>query len=321
MWYTSIMNYRVILFIILLLTPVFVFGTSSNFPRNLSFGVRGEDVRELQKFLNKDVDTRIAETGLGSFGNETDYFGYATKRALIKFQEKYREEILAPSGLVSGTGIFGAKTRGKMIAMRNSLIAHSPFPSTATSTLEIKGMVTVMFPSQYSGKAGTTITISGAGFTSSDNTIYFGDGYVVEKALSWNGQEISINVPEIPKGNYSLSVKNTRGESNRDAFFVVTDGTTPEPKVESIYPLTAERGTMVTINGAGFTAKGNTIRTSTNIIKEVPSVNGTSVSFVVPASLFLGTTTQTLQKNSLPIWVYIVNENGVSNGKSFTIKI
>ena len=98
----------------LMLSPVLVFASPSIFTRNLRAGMRGEDVRELQKFLNTDVKTQVATAGFGSAGNETNYFGPATKRAVIKFQEKYRVEVLVPIGLISGTGILGVKTREKI---------------------------------------------------------------------------------------------------------------------------------------------------------------------------------------------------------------
>src|SRR3989344_9039734 len=77
------------------------------FIRNLSFGSRGEDVLQLQKTLNKNPETQIAETGLGSPGQETSYFGYLTKNAIIKLQNKFKSEILDPIGLSQGTGFVG----------------------------------------------------------------------------------------------------------------------------------------------------------------------------------------------------------------------
>jgi peptidoglycan hydrolase-like protein with peptidoglycan-binding domain len=53
--------------------------------RNLSIGVSGEDVRALQKFLNAQGYT-VALSGAGSPGNETAYFGPATRAAVVKFQ-------------------------------------------------------------------------------------------------------------------------------------------------------------------------------------------------------------------------------------------
>lgn len=55
------------------------------FTRNLELGMIGNDVLELQKFLNAE-GAIIALTGTGSKGRETSYFGPLTKTALIAWQ-------------------------------------------------------------------------------------------------------------------------------------------------------------------------------------------------------------------------------------------
>lgn len=85
----------------------------------LRVGDRGPQVLSLQKLLNLSPDTIIAVSGVGSPGNETDYFGSLTRLAVIKFQEKYREDILTPSGLLNGTGVVGPKTLQKLNILAN----------------------------------------------------------------------------------------------------------------------------------------------------------------------------------------------------------
>ena len=80
---------------------------SFQFKSDLKLGSRGEEVKELQKCLSKFEDVYPE-------GEVTGYFGNKTKKAVILFQEKFKEEILEPSGLKSGTGIVGKATRKKL---------------------------------------------------------------------------------------------------------------------------------------------------------------------------------------------------------------
>ncbi|MHB8660565.1 MAG: peptidoglycan-binding protein [Minisyncoccota bacterium] len=80
------------------------------FAHLLTMGGRTSDVKNLQIVLNSDPDTQIAQTGDGSPGHETGYFGALTKAAVEKFQVKYG--IAAPGE--DGYSIVGPKTRAKL---------------------------------------------------------------------------------------------------------------------------------------------------------------------------------------------------------------
>ena len=71
---------------------------------NLRVDVKSNDVLALQKIL-------INEGLWESEYNATGYFGPVTKKAVIKFQEKYDSYILEPLNLKSGTGFVGPFTR------------------------------------------------------------------------------------------------------------------------------------------------------------------------------------------------------------------
>jgi len=85
-----------------------------SFKDTLKQGTADTVVKYLQIILNQDPDTQVAQTGVGSKGKETNYFGQKTKQAVIKFQEKYKDEILKPWGLTKGTGIVGKTTKAKL---------------------------------------------------------------------------------------------------------------------------------------------------------------------------------------------------------------
>lgn len=72
------------------------------FKRNLSIGMSGSDVKELQKFLNNNGFI-IDSVGVGSPGKESTRFGALTQKALIKFQKANK---ISPA-----IGYFGPLTR------------------------------------------------------------------------------------------------------------------------------------------------------------------------------------------------------------------
>ena len=82
-------------------TPAF------QFKNDLKLGSNNDDVAELQKCLARDQEVYPDGTVSG-------YFGEKTKEAVIKFQEKYKDEILTPSGLTSGNGVVSKNTREKL---------------------------------------------------------------------------------------------------------------------------------------------------------------------------------------------------------------
>lgn len=115
-----------------------------SFDKNLSLGSRGDDVRYLQIVLNSDPATQLTASGAGSKGNETTFFGPLTKTAVIKFQEKYAAEILAPFSLNKGTGFVGAATRAKL----NKIIQPQPTQPTPTQPTQPTPTPTPAQPAQ-----------------------------------------------------------------------------------------------------------------------------------------------------------------------------
>lgn len=142
--------------------------------KNIKIGSEGEDVLKLQQFLNLSPDTVIATYGAGSVGNESTSYGPRTAKAVIKFQEKYAEETLAPVGLTKGSGFVGTLTRAKLNALcvsapagvveiktpivENTVPVSSPTPAPATGAAE--DVLTVTAPEQ----PAPTLAPAGAGW-------------------------------------------------------------------------------------------------------------------------------------------------------------
>ena len=96
---------------------------SPTFSRSLTVGSTGADVKSLQQWLNAKGYT-VAASGAGSVGNETSYFGPATKAAVAKWQ--------AANGLFAG-GFFGPLSRAKVASMATTTPTTPVTPVTPTT--------------------------------------------------------------------------------------------------------------------------------------------------------------------------------------------
>lgn len=72
------------------------------FTQDLHLGMTSPDVKELQQYLNLNGFS-VASEGPGSPGQETDYFGELTERALARFQTVHN--------VMPAAGYFGILTR------------------------------------------------------------------------------------------------------------------------------------------------------------------------------------------------------------------
>jgi len=79
----------------------------TEFKSELKEGSKGKEVTALQTCLARDPEVYPE-------GKITGYFGSQTKAAVIKFQEKYAQDILQPWGFIEGTGLVSKTTRAKL---------------------------------------------------------------------------------------------------------------------------------------------------------------------------------------------------------------
>lgn len=228
------------------------------FSKNLKAGDRNEDVRNLQKILNKNLATEISSFGSGSPDNETDFFGALTKNAVIKFQELHASEILYPFGLKSGTGFVGSATRLKLnsLAEKNDKktlsvsVGNSSSSKTTNSSASrsykvvsnseqdkedavnnsssanslLTGLETVSVrvynTSEYQVSPGDSVILTGEGFTSLLNTVHLGENRSIPNlAASEKGTKISFAVPkDLPLGKYGIWATNANGTSKSETI-------------------------------------------------------------------------------------------------------
>lgn len=150
--------------------------------RNLKTGDRGADVRELQIVLNKNPETKIAATGPGSPGNETDYFGSLTQNAVMRLQQKYASDVLTPVGLAAPTGVVGSQTRllllrlsgsGSVPVVKQALLGTAPLTAgqgVKTTGASLQPKILSISPAVVT-KSTEDITIIGTGFSATGNTV------------------------------------------------------------------------------------------------------------------------------------------------------
>lgn len=300
-----------------------------SFARNLRQGDFGTDVYTLQKFLNTDQQTKVADSGAGSTSFETTYFGPATKRAVIKFQEKYAAEVLAPSGLFSGTGFVGPATRKKLNALNITQTQTTNIATTSPATLNdipnvgVGGAATlfegtsgveIMIPSPYAGAVGTPVSLFGSGFQTTENTIVFGT-LEIPHLSTQSSTLLSFTVPDLPAGKYPLTIKNSAGQSTHPSFFMITIKNASAPKIISATPASGVYGDEVTLSGEGFTQANNEILTNYGRIPNIPSADGKTLKFNVlpfPEIPELKVGVNLHRDIKFTVTIYILNTNGIT---------
>jgi hypothetical protein len=154
------------------------------FNNDLRRGSSGEDVWQLQVFLNSSPDTLVAESGFGSPGQETDYFGPLTQNAVVRFQIKYNIE--------PAVGFFGPITRAKVNSLNSanpdysyaptnnqateqapsSDYSYDPAQESATEEAPVNSPYSPEAQARYSWLTGGTSTQSGIGSSGTGLYLY-----------------------------------------------------------------------------------------------------------------------------------------------------
>ncbi len=316
------------------------------FLRDLRLGDSGDDVLELQKILNTDVVTKISDTGAGSPGNETVYFGPATKAAVIRFQNKYADEVLRPAGLVVGDGSVGLWTRLKLnqIILKSSVAVLPSIQTQTSNTSSSDPLVTsfsldtplsfgspasvaaqkelsLSFASRNYGPAGSTVTLTGTGFSTQSNTVNLG-ALKIKNIAAQNSANIRLTIPNTtPAGRYDISVTVGSKTTPTTIPFMVTTPGASIPVIEKVEPVQAKFGEPITVTGRNFTATGNIVSSGLGIIQDVKSTDGKTLTFTIPLpesmKIDIPQVRETWfnKKDNLywPVRIHVTNVNGVSD--------
>lgn len=251
--------------------------------RDLSVGSTGEDVRDLQKFLNSDPATVVASTGAGSPGNESTYFGPATAAAVARFQAKYPNETYIKAGLNTPNGFVGSLTR--------QVINTKMGFSTRSSSAPVSGFVydpdTSALPPlvapAYDAPLYTVQDKINAAYNRDFAATVAASRAAAYSYVSMLGASTTVGVrPAGPVATVS---------TNSPATTAVVSASSSDPVVMFVAPSVAEIGDKISIFGTAL-PKDLRIKVSNRVtsIKGV-SKDGTKGYFKVPRGLETGTYT------------------------------
>jgi len=151
-----------------------------------------------------------------------------------------------------------------------------------------------------SGLVGTTVTITGTGFTGATSVSFNGTAATTFTVVS--ATSITVTVPAGATTG-AVTVTTPGGTSNGVTFTV----TLPAPAITSLAPATGPVGTTVTITGTGFTG-ATSVSFNGTAATAFTVVSATSVTVTVPTGASTGNVT-------------VVTPNGTSNGVTFTVTI
>jgi hypothetical protein len=133
------------------------------FSRTMVQGATGADVKLIQQILNLDYRTRVAPSGVGSKGYETQLYGVATREALKRFQALFIELIGSADGKFNSRTltVMNAVCKGPYFTGGGGTVFGGIDGTNSTST------ATTTTPTVQTDTTGPVVTISAPtpGFT------------------------------------------------------------------------------------------------------------------------------------------------------------
>jgi len=328
------------------------------FNNNLSIGMTGNEVTELQTALQKDGES---VTVSGTFDDQT-------AAAVTSFQGKYQSLVLTPYGLSNGTGYAGKSTRAELNSLFGCIGSNSVTPPIVVNPIVPPSPLPVACPMfvpycpygghSVVGKNGCTQEVCNSAPTSISLTVMsptagqtFSSGSMMniqwtpagtgvamivlqpssggswyqlygEKVdgdpVNYNGS-YSANLTGIPAGSYSLRLY---ADNQGNALLGQVDSLTitNAPAITGINPTQGTATTNVTISGYNLTSGGNPL------IKFYGS-NGTlagtiyfiNMNYISAQSIVFNPSDTDVVLTPGTYQVKVITPNGTSNPMSFTL--
>ncbi|HUY88266.1 MAG TPA: IPT/TIG domain-containing protein [Pirellulales bacterium] len=202
--------------------------------------------------------------------------------------------------------------------------------------------------SPASSPAGYAVTITGTGFDRESNTVFFGTDEL-DNIPSYDGTHIKFTAPNEAHGTYNVSVKVGSQTTQKLVYSIVNPpasssssfasssafssssasyGSDKYVQINSLSPSSGPAGTQVTIAGQGFSPTGNMVHFADSELDNIPSSDGTHLTFTLPFSSVLPCMHATppcemashlYQPGSYPVFVQSRWANTPSNTLTFTV--
>lgn len=176
---------------------------------------------------------------------------------------------------------------------------------------------TIVTVDPATGGPGQYVTITGTSLGNTLGSVWFENNETGDRTLAsvdfpdactgdiWSDTEVTVIVPDVAAGNYSISVESRSGESAQVAFVVTTDS--PTPGLCSITPDSGDVGDSITLYGDNFGTTKGTVTFATALSGTVTAWSNDEIVVTVPESSETG---------SLSVLNSSAQE---SNSKTFTV--
>lgn len=342
--------------------PATASASCASVPTPLSYGARGANVRALQSFL---VSRNYPGGGNWMI---TGYFGRATAAAVRNFQQE--QGLYATGNLDSATQSaiarvscgfdfatsYTSPTTSVYDYNYNNNYSYAyqyptPTPVYPTYTNPYSGCNTyysysancggtyygttpvLTYLNPVSGAVGASVTIYGSGFSTTNNTIHFGNG-IIAGVTSNDGRAVSFTVPSSISGygsgsimlaTYNISVTNSSGYTSNSLPFTVTSlSASSQPTISSINgPTNIAVGTQGTWSLTLNNQSGGYVTTSVNWgDSQIYGSTQATAQTVLPIGQQALTFTHTYtQSGNYTIRFTVTSSAGVSNTTTMTVNV
>ncbi len=271
-----------------------------SFSQNLKTGdTISPDVSYLQVVLNSDPRTKVADTGPGSPTQLTNFFGTLTKDAVMRFQNIYKDEILAPAGLSSATGMVGPMTRIKL----NTLLGNTHSMQNA-----IGSQIGTFVTNTIGANSSQTGTPRISAIKEASGVIIAGPG---TKPI--NASELYTATTSIGMRIYALPEKALSPKPKTPPRFDAL-------QISGLSTYQTRPNVVMSIFGAGFTDSNNVFLGPVRIGSYPTNTSGTQITFPVPDYLPRGFyqvgVSNTYGTSTISEYTYLILDTASSSQKT-----